>query len=285
MDLIAQLRDTRVRRSKAAQRIAAVVLDEPGVIVGMSIAALAGLAGVSEPSVNRFCTGLGLKGFPDFKVKLAAELARREPGLARDIHLDDNVHQITDKIFDATISTLQATRQLLDDVELERAVDMLNAAASIVLCGQGASASVAADAQHKLMIFGSPVSAHADPILQRIAVDSLDAGDCLVCISYTGRTTSMIELAGMAQSHSVPVLGITTPGSALAERCDLVLPVAHTEDTDTYLPMSSRIAQLAVIDVLATALAVRRGPDFSKRLTALKKNVIATRQPDADNIH
>jgi len=278
MQLIASLRDPQVRRSKSAQRIAEIVLSNPRAVVEMSIATLAMLAGVSEPSVNRFCTGMGLKGFPDFKIKLAAELARREPAIARDVHVDDSIHQISDKIFDATINTLQLTRQLLDDVDVERAVEMLNSAGAIALCGMGASASVAADAQHKLMIFGTPLSSHADPIMQRMAVESLGPGDCLVCISYTGRTIAMIELAELAYSHGVPVLGITTLGSALAERCDLVLPVAQAEDTDTYMPMSSRIAQLTVIDLLATALAVRRGPEFSKRLRALKKNVIATRQ-------
>lgn len=282
MTILSQLQDPEARRSKAAQRIAVAVMQNPADIVGMSIAALAQRAGVSEPSVNRFCTALGMKGFPDFKVKLAAELARREPGIARDVHVDDSIHQIGDKIFDATIANLQATRQQIDTLVVERAVSRLHNARSILLCGQGASASVAQDAQHKLMIFGTPVTAHADPILQRIAVDTLGPDDCLVCISYTGRTIAMVELAAVAKARGVPVIGITAIGSALARQCDQVLPVAPHEDTDTYMPMSSRIAQLVLVDVLATALAVKRGPEFTGKLRQMKQHVVATRRAGND---
>ena len=76
MELLASLKDSSARRSKSASKLAACVLDDPEAVLGMSTAALAARVGVSEPTVNRFCTGLGLKGFPDFKLQLAAELAR-----------------------------------------------------------------------------------------------------------------------------------------------------------------------------------------------------------------
>jgi RpiR family carbohydrate utilization transcriptional regulator len=56
-----------------------------------------------------------------------------------------------------------------------------------------------------------------------------------------------------------------------------VLGVAGAEDTDLYTPMTSRIAQLVLIDVLATCLALRQGNRFTEHLQRVKDSLAATR--------
>ncbi len=278
MTLLADLGDPRAKRSKSAHKLAACVVEDPEAIVSMSTAALASLAGVSEPTVNRFCTGLGFKGFPDFKLALAGELARERPRITRDIEAGDSIGVVAAKIFESTHATLTRTQDHLDLVALHDAVDCLANARAITLCGLGASASVALDAQHKLLRFPVPVMAHTDIIHQRMAAAGLREGDCLVCISYTGRTIAMLELARLAATSKATILGITTPDSPLARECHLVLGVDAGEDTELYTPMTSRIAQLVIIDILATSLALARGEDFAHHLSRVKGNLAATRR-------
>lgn len=281
MTLLADLADPRVKRSKSAHKLAACVTGDPQAVVSMSTATLATLAGVSEPTVNRFCTGLGYKGFPDFKLALAGELARRQPRITQDIDTDDSAGQVVAKVFEHTQASLNSAQQHLQLESLHRAIDALASARSIALCGLGASASVALDAQHKLLRFPVPVSAHTDIINQRMLATGLTRDDCLVCISYTGRTTAMVELAQLAAGTGARVLALTAPGSPLANTCDLVLGVESGEDTDLYTPMSSRIAQLVIIDVLATCMALRLGDSFGEHLAAVKNNLSDTRnQPE-----
>jgi RpiR family carbohydrate utilization transcriptional regulator len=279
MSLLADLGDSGVKRSKSAQKLAHYVLRQPDAVVSMSIATLAGEVGVSEPTVNRFCTGLGLKGFPDFKLTLAAELARRQPGMTQDIEADDSSAHVIAKVFGSTRASLSRVEAGLDGELIEAAVGMLDRARSIILCGLGASASVAQDAQHKLLRFATPVIAHTDIINQRQATVGLNEGDCMVCISYTGRTHAIVDVADLARAQGIPLLGITALSSPLANRCDLVLPVESGEDTELYTPMTSRIAQLVLIDVLTTRLALRQGPAFSDQLRAVKDAVAGTRSP------
>ena len=85
MTLLTELRDSQAKRSKSARKLIDYILRDPAAVLSMSIATLAGEVGVSEPTVNRFCTGLGLKGFPDFKLTLAGEIARNRPNITRDI--------------------------------------------------------------------------------------------------------------------------------------------------------------------------------------------------------
>lgn len=280
MTLLADLGDTRAKRSKSAHKLAVCVTREPENIVSMSTAALAALASVSEPTVNRFCTGLGFKGFPDFKLALAAELARKQPHMAQDIEAGDSTAMVAAKIFDSTHATLTSAQDHLDLDALHDAVEALKSARSITLCGLGASASVALDAEHKLLRFPVPVMAHTDIINQRVIATGLGPGDCLVCISYTGRTSAMIELARLGATTGATVLGITTPLSPLSRECDLSLGVEGGEDTELYTPMTSRIAQLVIIDILATSLALAKGEDFLDHLRKVKMNLSDTRQTD-----
>ena len=277
MTLLADLADTRAKRSKSAHKLAVCVVHDPEAIVSMSTAALASLASVSEPTVNRFCTGLGFKGFPDFKLALAGELARKQPRIAQNIEPDDSTGLVAAKIFESTHATLTCTQEQMDLDAVHQAIDALAGAHSITLCGLGASASVALDAQHKLLRFPVPVMAHTDVINQRMLATGLGSNDCLICISYTGRTEAMIELAKLARTTGATVLGITAPQSPLAGNCDLVLGVTSDEDTELYTPMTSRIAQLVMIDILVTSLALAKGQAFLDHQQQVKQNLASTR--------
>lgn len=280
MSLFAELRDPGARRSKSARKLAAFILADPETVISMPIAALAAAVGVSEPTVNRFCTSLGLKGFPDFKLTLAAELGRERPAIARGVESGDNSAQVAAKLFESTHAGLAKAQRNLDPGSLEAVVEALDSARSIVLCGLGASASVALDAQHKLLRFDMPVLALADIVNQRVQAATLLPGDCLLCISYTGRTSAMVELAELGAESGATVIGLTAPDSPLARRCERVLGVESSEDTDAYTPMTSRLAQLVIIDILATCMALRRGPDFDRQLRRVKRSLAATRDPD-----
>lgn len=72
----------------------------------------------------------------------------------------------------------------------------------------------------------------------------------MVLISHTGRTKSQVELAQLARENDAMVIALTTAGTPLAREATLAITLDVPEDTD--MPMVSRLAQLTVIDVLAT---------------------------------
>lgn len=81
----------------------------------------------------------------------------------------------------------------------------------------------------------------------------------------------------MARNNGAVVLGITAPDSPLADECTETLAVSAPEDTDHYMPMTSRMVQLALIDVLATGVTLRRGEDFLHHLKKIKDSLRSTR--------
>ncbi|MFP1808553.1 MurR/RpiR family transcriptional regulator [Lonsdalea quercina] len=257
--------------SKSERKVAEAILASPQSAIHSSIATLAKLAGVSEPTVNRFCRRLDSKGFPDFKLKLAQSLAIGTPYVNRNVDEDDSVEAYTAKIFESTMAGLEHAKSCLDIAAINRAVDLLTQARKISFFGFGASAAVAHDAMNKFFRFNIPVAYFDDVVMQRMSCMNSSEGDVLVLISHTGRTKTLVDMARIARENDATVIAITSEGSPLAREASLTLQLEVPEDTDVYMPMVSRIAQLTLIDVLATGFTLRRGAKFRDNLKRVKE--------------
>ena len=269
-DLLDRLRERLEELNRSERKVANVILEDPTVATSLSIASLAQAASVSEPTVNRFCRNFGAKGYPDFKIKLAQSLAGGTPYVTRAVEPGDTATQYTHKIFGATIAALDEAQREIDMAAIERMVDYLTQAKQIHIFGLGASGAVAQDAQHKFFRFNLPVMAYVDVLMQRMVAAACHTGDVVVIISYTGRTRELVDIARLARGAGAVVLGITAPHSPLANECTATLDVATPEDTDHYMPMTSRVIQLTLIDALATGVTLRRGEDFLPHLKKIK---------------
>ena len=278
-DLIDRIRQRLEQLNRSERKVADVILADPAAATGMSIATLAQASSVSEPTVNRFCRSFDAKGYPDFKIKLAQSLARGTPYVSQAVEPDDTAADYTQKIFGATIAALDTARRQTDAARIERVVDFLSQAKQIHFFGLGASGAVAQDAQHKFFRFNLPVTAYVDVLMQRMVASTCHTGDVVVVISWTGRTRELVDIARLARESGAVVLGITAPDSPLARECSETLEVATPEDTDYYMPMTSRMIQLALIDVLATGVTLRRGEDFLDHLKKIKDSLVETRYP------
>jgi RpiR family carbohydrate utilization transcriptional regulator len=269
--------------SKSERKVAEVILASPQIAIHSSIATLAKMAEVSEPTVNRFCRRLDTKGFPDFKLHLAQSLANGTPYVNRNVNEDDGPRAYTEKIFESAMACLDVAKNALDASLINRAVDVLTQAHKISFFGLGASSSVAHDALNKFFRFNIPVSCFDDILMQKMSCINSSEGDVIVLISHTGRTKALVEVAQLARENNAFVIAITTSGSPLALQSNLVLSTSVPEDTDIYMPMASRIAQLVLIDVLATGFTLRRGPKFRDNLKHVKEGLRDSRFDKFDN--
>lgn len=259
--------------SKSERKVAEVIIASPQIAIHSSIATLAKMADVSEPTVNRFCRRLDTKGFPDFKLHLAQSLANGTPYVNRNVNEDDGPEAYTAKIFESTMACLDVAKNALDTTLINRAVDVLTQAKKISFFGLGASSSVAHDALNKFFRFNIPVACFDDIVMQKMSCINSSEGDVIVLISHTGRTKALVEVAKLARENDAFVIALTAYNSPLSEHSNLVLSMSVPEDTDIYMPMASRIAQLVLIDVLATGFTLRRGPKFRDNLKRVKEGI------------
>ena len=259
--------EARLRPSE--RKVAEAVLRDPEQAVHKTMASLAAAAGVSEPTVVRFCHALGFDGYPQFRVELARSLGTGMPYVHRSVDFDDDVSTQIDKVVGSAQWGLSVLRARLPRDAVANAIDLLAAASRLEFYGSGASGFVAMDAQNKFFRLGVPSIAYTDPHQQLIAASALTVGDVLVVFSQTGRTRDLVTAARIARRQGGGVIGVTQAGSPVARAASLVIAMPEIEDPDLYTPMASRIACLAVVDVLATGVATRRGPGFVEHLKRL----------------
>lgn len=258
---------------KSDRRVAEAVLADPQAIPDMRLADLARIADVSEPTVVRFCVAVGCDGFKDFKIKLVRSAALGLSATNAAIEPADDLPTLVKKMFDFNLTNLDWARSRIDIAKLEKAIDLLADASYIEFYGFGASAIVAADAQQKSPLFGVPCTAFNDAHQMLISASTPSPGGVAVGISNTGTSRDIVGVLRQAQSKGMHTIAITGQESAVLRYADVGLVMETLENTDIYTPTISRVAALVLIDLLSTAVSLRRDRAHADRLAEMKRNL------------
>ncbi len=254
------LRDVAANGRNAERRVARSILDDVGFAARSSIGEIARRAQVSEPSVTRLCRTLGCAGMRDLKVRLAGALYSGVPYLQDILPTDDDVVGIKRKVIVGFSNTIDAVDRALDPTTLSAAVSTLAESKTIIFVGLGpGSATVVADAPLRFVRLGIVATGYIDPQQQRIAAATLGPGDAIVAISNTGKSADVVNTISIARSHGARSIAITNPQSPLARAAELAITVPVVEDMNMYFPSYSRIPHLMIMDIIATAVGLRRG--------------------------
>ncbi|MEM6512225.1 MAG: SIS domain-containing protein, partial [Pseudomonadota bacterium] len=151
-----------------------------------------------------------------------------------------------------------------------QAEELVAGARQIVFAGIGGSGHVSSDACHKFFRLGIPCSALTDIPSIRQAASIATVGDVFVITSNSGRWSALRDAADGIRRSGASVIAITDPESQLAKAAEIAIPCSFHEDTGVYTPMNSRLAQLAVLDVLQVASALILGDPAAENLAKTK---------------
>ena len=280
MDILSTLQDENTRLSAAEGRIAAILLHDFEFAVNASIIALAGRADVSPPTVTRFCRRLGCDGFSDFKVRLA-----RAPYVgARFLSPRAESRTPADLAADIVAKAQQALFLLhrsLDLPTIERAAERLAGADMIYAFGSGGNSSmIAGELQNRLFRLGLRITASADHGLQLMMTAAARPTDVLVGSSFSGRNAELVRCFALARDQGSTTIALAQTGSPVSRAADIAIPIDLPEDDDIYRPTSTRIAVLAVTDIVASLVAYRLQPQATATLRRIKRQLVAHRDGD-----
>ncbi|MYK03576.1 MAG: SIS domain-containing protein, partial [Gammaproteobacteria bacterium] len=254
-NLIRRIADSRRQLRKSEAKVANFVLENVNDVLAMRVVDLAEHAGVSDPTVIRFCRAVGCNGFQAFKLQLAQQAGLG--GVYTQFAVDDKdtVEDLRNKVFDSTVGSLLGVRDDLDPETLELAIDTINRARRVEFYGFGASGSVASDAQHKFFRLQLVTAAYIDPHIQHMSAISLDERDVVIAISQSGQTRALLDSVRLAMEAGATVIGLAPKDTPLSDLCSIPIHVNVREENQASAPVSSRIAHLAVIDVLGAGVA------------------------------
>ena len=270
---INKIKEQRDSLRKSERKVADFILENSSALISMRIVDVASAAQVSEPTVLRFCRALGYDGFQSFKLQLAQHLGANISYSQFSVDDNDTAADLSNKVFESTIGSLLAVRDQLNPSVLESAINILSQANRVEFYGFGASGSVAADAQHKFFRLQVSTAAYTDPHIQLMSAISLSSKDVVVAISQSGRTKALIQSVNLALEAGATVIGLAPEHTPLSELCSIPIYVNVEEDQHEFTPISSRIAHLLVIDVLAMGVARYRKTLLKDHLKRMNKSL------------
>ncbi|KWZ45067.1 transcriptional regulator [Burkholderia savannae] len=275
--MLPRIEKIRAQLRPSERKLADFVLAAPREVLDLSMIELAARAGASQPTIARFCQALGCSGFREFKIRLAQSVAPGVASVYRDVEPDERAPGIIGKVFDRTIGALIEVRNSLSATSVADAIELLTRASRIEFYGAGGSGIAAQDIQHKFFRLGVPSVAYSDPHTFSMSAALLGANDVVVAISNTGRTRDIVDAARAARACGAKVISITHSHSPLAQLSTVSLASNVAEETDVFSPMTSRMSHLAIGDILAVGVALRRGPELVDRLGRAKEAITRRR--------
>jgi DNA-binding MurR/RpiR family transcriptional regulator len=254
--------------AKGARRIASYILDQPDRIVRMSVTELSEATESSDGSVINFCQRLGLSGFQQLKLSLAQEVVQPVHFIHEDLERTDDADTICRKIFHSGVQALRDTLSVLDPKALAQAVEIFRAASRIEIYGIGSSAPIAEDAHYRMLRIGLEAKVVIDSHIQAISASRTGPDVAVLTVSHSGATHETVAATRLAKAAGAKTVVITNYArSPIQAYADVVLFTMARETLFRTEAMTSRIAQLCVLDALIAALALA---DYDRSTASLQ---------------
>lgn len=255
--IVTRLKTMYATLPATAQRIADYILLYPNEVVHMSVTEVADASQVSDGSVVRMCHLIGTKGFQDLKIALARELVQPIQFIHEDLQKDDSIPTVVEKVFQSGIQALTDTLKVLDIEAMQKAVDIILNAERVEFYGIGSAAPVALDAYYRMLRIGINCVAVTDSHIQAVSAALTNERHAVVTISHSGSTHETVAATRIAHQAGAKTICITNYGkSPIQAYADVVLYTAARETQFRTESMTSRIAELAVVDALNTCVAL-----------------------------
>lgn len=275
LDRIAALRPNL---PPTAGRIADFITANASDVVHMSVTEVAERSGSSEGSVISLCQQLGARGFQQVKIAIARDLVQPVQFIHEDLEPNDDLGTVVDKIFRSDLQALHDTQKALDLGQLSRAVAAIRKANRVEVFGIGSAATIAEDANYRLLRIGINSRATVDSHVQAITAALSSPDVAVLTISHSGSTIETLTATRLAKEAGATTIVVTNFGkSPILSHADIVLNTLARETQFRTEAMTSRIAQLAIIDALIAALALA---DYDRAVATIERtfDVLSTKR-------
>ncbi|SHI12095.1 MurR/RpiR family transcriptional regulator [Clostridium intestinale] len=243
--------------TQSEQKISEYILKNQEEVVNLSAQELGEKTGTSPASIVRFSRKLGFSGFGELKIEIAKTTNSEEEELDTIISPKDSVSDIAEKVVNRAVTSLKETYSLINTTNLEEAINLMREANTIYLFGIGASSLVAMDLMYKLVRINKRVIFNIDSHLQLAAAVHITNKDVAIGISYSGKTREVNEGVIRAKEKGAKVISITNCNkNPLSSISDISLNIPNEERQLRFGAISSRMDQLALIDILFLGVAI-----------------------------
>lgn len=234
------------------KKIEAFISEHSEIVLSSSIHTLAEHIGVSPSSISKYIKKIGYRSYSRFKVNLAQKNAQT---IDEQIEKDDSIKTIQSKLISTVTRSYEMTLELVDDIVLDKVIDLMKNARKIYTFGVGASGMVCSDLYFKLSRIGKNILYHTDSHIQLASLGSATPDDLVIGVSYSAQTKEVTSAFEIAHSRGIPTVSITALGNnQLDSLSTYSLKVPRHENIIRSAAITSRNDSLFLIDLLYLGL-------------------------------
>lgn len=277
MDILAALQEEEGALSRSEKRISALIFSDIEFAVNASITELAERAEVSPPTVTRFCRRLGCQSYSEFKIRLAQTTYVGSRYLQAEANIPV-VEDVVNDIITRAQKALHALHETTDIEQLKRVAKKICDAKMIYAFGSGGNSSmVVNEIQNRLFRLGIRVNSSSDHMMQLMIAAAAKQDDIIIISSISGRNSELIKVLEVARDYKVFSIALTRANSPIAQVANMTLPIDQPEGVNILKPTAVRYAFLALVDIVATLVAIHVESDATESLRRIKHQVVAHR--------
>lgn len=236
--------------SKQQKLLATYILRNPKDVLNLTSKELGEKSGVSTATVVRFAQQLDLDSFSDLKISIASQLSSGKVIVDTVIEKDDTSKIMSEKLEQVYDSSIQKSLAMINENDLNKAVELLNEATHVYLLGVGTSGLIAYDLYHKLNRYGIKTFYETDAHMNLEFLTNATKDDVVVAISYSGKTREVSIGSEYAKEHHIPVIAITREDTPLVSSSDICLLIPDNERTIRVAAIASKISTMYITDLL-----------------------------------
>lgn len=248
--------------SETQKSVADYVLANPQKVILFTLHELSEACGISETSIIRFLHKVDYKSYQVFRVHIAKEISRNGEDSGQDIMgeitEDDSTAAVKEKVLQHIVRSVKDSNETIDPSSIDKLIGYITSARKIVWVGMGSSAAITKDGFHKLMKVGIDSFYFSDPHLINVVASQLTPQDLLIVVSHSGESREVLDAIHFAKSNGAKIASITSyQRSNAAMMSDCVILSSSLETKYRSDAMTSRIIQLAIIDIIYISLSLR----------------------------
>lgn len=275
IDIVSKITENISKFRNSEKRVASIILDDLIFAASASITQLSKKADVSEATVTRFAKAVGCKDVRDLKFQLVQAISIGERFVSEINVAPSNISSIYESIH----RTLDMNANLITQEDLGNCVNLITRAKKIFSFGVGGNSTLMAlEIQYRLFRLGLAITAYSDPMLMRMVAATIDKNDVIICFSLGSHAYDIEDAIEIAQQYGGSIISVSQQDVPIAKLADVNLPIAIRESDNIFKPSASRYAMLAVIDVLATEVAIQNKRASREKLRRLKHTLDQYRQ-------
>lgn len=266
--------------SKGEELIAEFIIQLGEDIKNYSARSIAKATYTSPATVLNLCKKIGIDGFNCFKEEYLKEMDYINHQFGRvDANIPfqegDTIYVIANKLGALYEETVKDTLSLLHHDLFQKAVQVILKSENIHIYSYGTALNNAESFREKMMKIGKNVYITNNLNYQRYEVNCLSKRDCVIFISYSGETKSIIDMAEICVMKKIPFITITSyGGNTLSSLSEANLYMSTRENlTHNIANFNSNLSINLLLDILYSAyFSIHYHKNFEYKLSLTKKS-------------